>query len=134
MTSRHRSIPHIFLLASIILLQFAVSQQGPIPVHASDLAFNPAQNLSNDTFFSGAPKIAAVGSNAYVAWQNSTCDVCSADILFTASSDSGSTFLQPKNVKNLSKSMPSPHGDADQHQITALGNYVYVVWQDNLVS
>src|SRR3989442_759928 len=127
MTSRHRSIPHIFLLASIILLQFAVSQQGPIPVHASDLAFNPAQNLSNDRFNPPLPEVAAAGSYVYVVWQNGLQGNCSpnlscTDIFLRASNNNGIGFNSTVDITPSDKFATNP-------VITAAGNNVTVAWQ-----
>jgi dockerin type I repeat protein len=67
--------------------------------------------------------MAASGNNVYVAWLNNTLG--NSDILFRASHDNGTSF---GHVINISM---NPTGDSINPQITAAGNYAYVVWQEN---
>jgi glutaredoxin len=92
--------------------------------HSSDngSSFAPVRNLSKNNGTSQLPQIAARGSQVYVVWQDNTTG--NYDIFFTHSSDNGSSFAP---VRNLSKN----NGISQLPQITAQGNNVYVVWQDN---
>jgi hypothetical protein len=88
----------------------------------SGTSFAPPINLSNNTGFSLSPQIAAIGNNVYVTWRDSTPG--NRDIFFAASNNNGTSFGPPINLSN------NP-GNSFDVQIAAIGNNVYVVWQDN---
>ncbi|HEX5893180.1 MAG TPA: sialidase family protein [Nitrososphaeraceae archaeon] len=80
------------------------------------------ENLSNNDGRSDEPRIAAVGSNIYVVWRDNSSG--NDDIYFSSSADNGTTFSSPKN---LSTNLDGP---ALFPQVEAIGNSVYVAWQD----
>src|SRR6188474_1257708 len=92
--------------------------------HSSDngKSFESVRNLSKNNGTSELPQVTAEGNNVYVVWQDNTTG--NYDINFAHSSDNGKSF---ESVRNLSKN----NGTSELPQVTAEGNNVYVVWQDN---
>jgi hypothetical protein len=91
-------------------------------------AFDYKSNLSNNPGDSLNPKIAVLGNNVYVVWEdNNTTNSNSNDILFIRSINSGSTFSSIRNLSN------NP-GESFDPQIAVSGNNVYVVWEDTTSS
>jgi hypothetical protein len=84
--------------------------------------FEPVRNLSKDNGTSELAQVTAEGNNVYVVWQGNTSG--NYDIYFAHSPDNGKNF---EPVRNLSKD----NGTSELPQVTAEGNNVYVVWQDN---
>ena len=84
--------------------------------------FGPVINLSKNSGASELPQVTAEGNNVYVVWQDNTTG--NYDIYFAHSVDNGANFGP---VINLSKNS----GASELPQVTAEGNNVYVVWQDN---
>ena len=84
--------------------------------------FESVRNLSKNNGTSELPQVTAEGNNVYVVWQDDTNG--NYDINFAYSSDNGKSF---ESVRNLSKN----NGTSELPQVTAEGNNVYVVWQDN---
>jgi hypothetical protein len=78
--------------------------------------------LSNSNGSSTDPQITATGNNAYIVWSDNTTG--NGDIYFKSSTDNGTSFSFPKN---LSTNLDGP---ALFPQVEAIGNNVYVVWQD----
>jgi hypothetical protein len=85
-------------------------------------SFNTTENLSNTNGSSTDPQITATGNNAYIVWSDTTTG--NGDIYFKSSTDNGTSFSFPKN---LSTNLDGP---ALFPQVEAIGNNVYVVWQD----
>ncbi len=86
------------------------------------MSFGTPINLSNNTGRSFNPQIAAVGNNVYVTWQDDTPG--NFDIFFAVSNNNGTSFGTPINLSNNTGGSGSP-------QIAAVGNNVYVTWQDD---
>ena len=84
--------------------------------------FGSTENLSNNPGNSTNARITLNGSNVYVVWTDDTTG--NGDIYFKRSVDNGTTFAETENLSNNSTS-PSTGP-----QISAVGNNVYVVWQD----
>ena len=80
-------------------------------------------NLSNNTGNSELPQIAAIGNNVYVTWNDDT-PAGNFDILFAVSNNNGTSFGNPINLSNNA-------GFSFNQEIAAIGNNVYVTWQDN---
>ena len=87
---------------------------------------NPPLNLSNSTGDSNSPELAAIGNNVYVTWRDNTSG--NFEIAFAASTDNGQTFTNPP--LNLSNTLD----ESSNPQIAAVGNNVYVTWQDGTLS
>ena len=85
-------------------------------------SFNTTENLSNTNGSSTDPQITATGNNAYIVWSDTTTG--NGDIYFKSITDNGTSFSFPKN---LSTNLDGP---AVFPQVEAIGNNVYVVWQD----
>jgi hypothetical protein len=85
-------------------------------------SFNTTENLSNTNGSSTDPQITATGNNAYIVWSDTTTG--NGDIYFKSSTDNGTSFSFPKN---LSTNLDGP---ALFPQVEAIGNNVYVLWQD----
>jgi hypothetical protein len=87
-------------------------------------SFNTTENLSNTNGSSTDPQIAATANNAYIVWSDTTTG--NGDIYFKSSTNNGTSFSFPKNLStNLD-------GQALFPQVKAIGNNVYVAWQDEL--
>ncbi|MEM3128624.1 MAG: hypothetical protein QW769_06430 [Nitrososphaerales archaeon] len=83
--------------------------------------FGKVMNLSSNSADSFNPKVAAFGKNVYVTWEDFTPG--RPDILFTASTNQGSSFGKVMNLSNNPKHSFKP-------QIAASGDNLYVMWQD----
>ena len=86
---------------------------------------DPIKNLSSNLGSSESPVIALSGNNVHVVWADDTLTPGNFDILYRRSLDGGATF--PNIIKNIS----SNTGFSITPSITASGNIVHVVWEDN---
>jgi hypothetical protein len=84
--------------------------------------FGSPENLSNNLGNSTDVRIGVFKNNVYLVWTDDTTG--NGDIYFKRSVDNGTTFAE---TRNLSTNNTSPSSGA---QISAVGNNVYVVWQD----
>ncbi len=92
----------------------------------NNTTFNSTINLSNNNGNSTNPQIAASGNNVYVVWaDNSGSADGNGDVLFSSSTDNGTSFDKPTNLSNN-------NGNSTNPQIAASGNNVYVLWSDIL--
>ena len=85
--------------------------------------FGTPANISNNSGDSSFPKITVSGNNVYIAWAF-TVTKKDYDILFTKSSDGGTTFSTPVNLSNN-------FGDSGIPQMAVSGNNVFVTWENN---
>ncbi|MDQ3869470.1 MAG: glycoside hydrolase [Thermoproteota archaeon] len=85
-------------------------------------SFYPTEDLSKNNGSSTNPQITAIGDNVYTVWSDTTTG--NGDIYFKSSADNGTSFA---SSKNLSRNL---NGTAHFPQLKAIGNNVYVVWQD----
>ena len=90
------------------------------------LTFSKQINLSNNSGFSEHPQIAISENNVYVVLVDDTL-TNKKDILFRRSIDGGNTFEKVINLSN------SSNADAYNQEIAAVGNNVYVVWQNSII-
>ena len=88
----------------------------------SGVTFGSIINLSNNAGSSSAPVISATGTDVYVAWTDTTPG--NNDVLFVASTNSGSSFGGQVNLSNNAGSSSAP-------VISATGTDVYVAWVDD---
>jgi len=86
--------------------------------------FGSTENLSNNPGNSTDSRIGVSENNVYLVWTDDTTG--NGDIYFKRSVDNGTTFGE---TENLSANNTSPSSGA---QISAIGNNVYVVWQDKV--
>ncbi len=86
------------------------------------LTFSDPKNISETTGFSAGPQISSDGNNVYVVWQEAPI-IGISDIFFATSTDGGLTFTDAENISENTGRSVFP-------QISAYGNNVYVVWQD----
>jgi hypothetical protein len=86
--------------------------------------FGSTENLSNNPGNSTDAQIALYQNNIYLVWTDDTTG--NRDIYFKRSLDNGTTF---GSTENLSMNNTSSSSGA---QISAVGNNVYVVWQDQV--
>jgi glutaredoxin len=93
-----------------------------LAIEPQSIYFGEEINVSKDNGTSELPQVTAEGNNVYVVWQDNTSG--NYDIYFAHSSDNGKNF---ESARNLSKN----NGSSELPQVTADGNNVYVVWQDN---
>ncbi|HLC09887.1 MAG TPA: hypothetical protein VJJ01_02100, partial [Nitrosopumilaceae archaeon] len=92
-------------------------------VYSDVFDFDEPKNISVTPGSSQTPQIATLESNVYIVWTEID-ESGNFEIFFTRSDDDGVTF--PFDINNLSN---SPDFSYSQ-QITAAGENVYVVWQD----
>ncbi|MGI0073726.1 MAG: sialidase family protein [Nitrosotalea sp.] len=81
--------------------------------------FRTLTNVSNDTGESGTPRMDIVGQNINIVWMDNTAG--NYDILFSKSTDGGSTFGKPVNISKNTE-------DSGYPELTVSGNNVYVTW------
>jgi hypothetical protein len=86
--------------------------------------FGSTENLSNNPGNSTDAQITLYQNNVYLVWTDDTTG--NEDIYFKRSVDNGTTFAETENLSTNSTS--SSNGP----QISAVGNNVYVVWQDSV--
>jgi hypothetical protein len=79
---------------------------------------SPVNIRQNAADFFSSPRIAAVGTNVYVTWQEA-----SGDIFFSRSTDSGANFDAAINISNSANASAPPN-------MAASGANVYIVWQE----
>jgi Collagen triple helix repeat (20 copies) len=91
--------------------------------HNNGTSFGTPINISNNTGVSSFPQIAAIGNNVYVTWHDDTPGG-NFDIFFAVSNNNGTSFGTPINLSNNT-------GFSFNQEIAAIGNNVYVTWQDN---
>jgi hypothetical protein len=84
--------------------------------------FGSIENLSNNPGNSTDARIGVYQNKVYLVWTDDTTG--NGDIYFKRSVDNGTTFAE---TENLSTNNTSPSSGA---QISAVGNNVYVAWQD----
>ena len=111
-------LPGVFAMFSVSV--FAKSA-------APAVAYTPEVNLSTGTgTVHLEPTLAATGTHVYVTYESSLkgTKVQQAQLFFTESNDSGSTFSTPINLSNNG-------GENGQQRLAISGNYVYDVWMDN---
>jgi len=88
--------------------------------------FAKAINISNNTGISDQPDIAVSGNNVIFVWRDftGTSSTSQGDIFTRRSTDGGKTF---SSIVNLSANK----GESDNPRVSASGNTVLVVWEDN---
>jgi hypothetical protein len=97
------------------------------------ITFDKGVNLSNSSGFSEHPHLAVYGNNVYVAWiDNNTFTNYKKEILFRKSNDGGKTF---SDIIHLHRFDNTNHndvafGNSSNPEISAFGNNVYVVWNE----
>ncbi len=92
----------------------------------SATSFGSTVNLSNNPGTSKDPRAAAIGTNLYVVWDDTTSGGVD-DIFFTSSDNSGVNFGSVLDLSNNS-------GFSAKPQVAAFGSNVYVVWADDTSS
>jgi hypothetical protein len=93
----------------------------------SGVSFGSAIRLSTNTGWSVDPSVAAAGSYVYVAWMDNTPVTGSGsayEIWLRVSSNNGASFGSPIRLTTNT-------GYSECPSVCAIGNYVYVAWQDN---
>ncbi len=78
-------------------------------------------NLSNNSSGSLLPSMVTTGSNVYAVWYDNASE--NFEIMFSRSTDSGTTFSTPVNLSNDGTDSTIPF-------VAAVGSDVYVVWED----
>jgi hypothetical protein len=75
------------------------------------------------------PRIASIGDNIFVTWQEQGFTALDDEVFFARSIDGGQTFNEPMNISK------SPtvglDGDSDSPDIAAFGSNVYIVWEES---
>jgi hypothetical protein len=89
--------------------------------------FGETRNLSNNTGLSSDPQLSVAGSNVYVAWTDASSG--NNEIIFRRSNDTGERF---RGASELSKTVSVDGEYSLFPRISAIGNDVYVVWQDKV--
>ena len=115
------------LVPAVAVILFSVvflvsCENTALGIEPTSIYFGDEINISKNNGTSELPQITAEGNNVYVVWQDNTNG--NYDVYFAYSPDNGKNF---ESIRNLSKN----NGTSELPQITAEGNNVYVVWQDN---
>ena len=115
---------HIAIVAVVITISLflQVTFVDANAVEPKSIYFGEEINISNNNGTSELPQVTAEGNNVYVVWQDDSGG--NYDVYFAHSPDNGKNF---ESIKNLSKN----NGTSELPQVTAEGNNVYVVWQDD---
>ena len=111
-----------FAVFITFLLFFLLTSENANAVEPKSIYFGEEINISDNNGTSELPQVTAEGNNVYVVWQDNSSG--NYDVYFAHSPDNGKNF---ESIKNLSKN----NGTSELPQVTAEGNNVYVVWQDN---
>ena len=111
------------LLGSLLIILTAFSSASmPSPIYSQQGPESSPQNLSNNPGNSTDSRISVFQNNVYLVWIDDTTG--NKDIYFKRSVDNGTTFGSTENLSN------NPGNSTSGAQISAIGNNVYVVWQD----
>ena len=111
------------LLGSLLIVLTAFSSSSmPSSIYSQQAPDSSSQNLSNNPGNSTDSRIGVSENNVYLVWTDDSTG--NGDIYFKRSVDNGTTFVE---TENLSANNTSPSSGA---QISAIGNNVFVVWQD----
>ena len=94
-------------------------------INDNGTTFDNPINISNNNGPSTRQQIAAVENYVYVTWEDSTVGNPNPEIYFAVSDDFGQTFSAPINLSNNT-------GFSEVPQIAAVGDHVYVTWEDNI--
>jgi hypothetical protein len=111
-----------FALIISFSIFFLLTSENVNAIEPKSIYFGKEINLSKNNGTSELPQVTAEGNNVYVVWQDNSNG--NYDVYFAYSQDNGKNF---ESVRNLSKN----NGTSELPQVTAEGNNVYVVWQDN---
>lgn len=107
----------IAALAILGLLSMCFSAQAQLP-------FSAAKSVSNNTDFSMTPQVAVdAAGNINVVWEDDTAN--NSNVLFSRSTDGGTTFSAPKNLSNSTGYSFNPRIAVDSN------GGINVVWVDN---
>ncbi len=117
-----RLLPRALLLALLFITQISILGLTGDQALAQEVIFTGTVNLSNNPASSHLPLIAASADNVYIVWQDDTNG--NPDIFFRASNDGGASFGATINLSSNSGLSLAP-------RVAAVGNSVYVVWQDD---
>ena len=116
----------LYFTAFTLILSFSIffllTSENANSIEPKSIYFGEETNISNNNGTSELPQVTAEGNNVYVVWQDNSSG--NYDVYFAHSPDNGKNF---ESIKNLSKN----NGTSELPQVTAEGNNVYVVWQDN---
>src|SRR5687768_1486899 len=116
----------LYFAAFALILSFSIffllTSENANAVEPKSIYFGEEINISDNSGISELPQVTAEGNNVYVVWQDNSSG--NYDVYFAHSPDNGKNF---KSIINLSKN----NGTSELPQVTAEGNNVYVVWQDN---
>lgn len=85
--------------------------------------FGAFTNVSNDSGESGTPRMISVGKDIDIVWMDNAPG--NYDIMFSKSSDGGSTFSKPLDISKSKK-------DAGYPELAVSGNNVYVTWTNTM--
>src|ERR671910_204544 len=126
------SRPQIFAVGSNVYLAWTEAAAGNNEIffrHSNDngVSFGGGRPISKTPSVDGEyalfPRIASIGSNVYVVWQDKVSE--NYEIFLRESNDGVGRF---SGIKNLSRNNT---GDSISPSIASLGNNVYVVWTDH---
>jgi len=112
----------VFAVIISFSIFFLLMSENANAIEPKSIYFGEEINVSKNNGTSELPQVTAEGNNVYVVWQDNSSG--NYDVYFAHSPDNGENF---ELIKNLSKN----NGTSELPQVTAEGNNVYVVWQDN---
>ena len=85
--------------------------------------FGALKNISDDKGESGTPRMIIVGKNIDIAWMDNAPG--NYDIMFSKSTDGGSTFSKPLDISKSTS-------DAGYPELAVFENNVYVTWTNTM--
>jgi hypothetical protein len=101
---------------------FAVSTDGGSGFGTIKNISNNGTALGSNTEIRSNPDMFVTGDSIYIVWRDHRTG--NADVFFSHSLDTGSTFSSPKNISNSSQSSLNP-------KIFLIENTICIVWQEN---
>lgn len=95
--------------------------------------FSTAENLTDNTAFSGSPAVAAEGANIFLAWEELSSG-SSTEVFLKQSTDSGLTFGTPLQISDAAGSSPlsTETHSARSPAVAVSGNTVWLAWEENI--
>jgi len=126
--SGNSGLPQIFADANGVSLIWEDNSLGNFDVFfakSTDAGntFGAFTNVSNDTGESGTPRMIVLGKDINIVWMDNVSG--NYDIMFSKSTDGGSTFRKPLDISKSQK-------DAGYPELAVSGNNVYVTWTNTM--
>src|SRR5439155_6691902 len=118
--------PAVYTAVALVASLLLMSSGFFLSAHAStQVSFGTIKNLSGNSGESSAPVVAVIGSNVYVAWEDTTNG--GRQTFFVRSTNGGSTWGSVLSFTGNGLSGKASK-QLDAVQIAANGNFVFLTW------